>query len=568
MLRLGVFEHIEEEAKMATAIELDIDSSANAMDMILALFGSGVTVNSASYSGDPLSSGIYTGADTTSPGVAPGDTGVILSTGYVRDFTNSDGSTNTNQNTDTSTDTTGTNNDLDFNALAGAGTRDASFLEAEFVPTGDYLTIDFVISSEEYPEYINSAYNDVIGVWINGVQATVSIGDGSASVGNINGSDTQNLYVDNSNDEFNTEMDGFTITLTFVAPVNPGVVNTLKIGVADVSDSIYDTNLLIAGGSIQTAIVAQDDSVSMNINGTQTVDVLANDSSVGGALTVTHINGILVVAGDTITLGTGQQITLNANGTFTIVADSDDETVYFNYAIEDSLSNTDTALVEIVQIACFGKGTMIRTEFGDQSIETLEPGQLVMTRDNGLQPIRWVGRRTVTTEDTLAPIRFAKGTFGATSDLWLSPQHRVLISDVWSELLFGESEVLVKAKDLINDQTIRIDRSKPEITYFHLLMDNHEILLSNGMATESFLPGPETLPDYDAETQKELLRLFPCLASGAGNGFGHTARLTLKSYESSILAQISVDHATTSALELQNLCGDLKQSEARQSGQS
>ncbi|MBL4768890.1 MAG: choice-of-anchor L domain-containing protein [Rhodobacteraceae bacterium] len=553
---------------MATAIELDIDSSANAMDMILALFGSGVTVNSASYSGDPLSSGIYTGADTTSPGVAPGDTGVILSTGYVRDFTNSDGSTNTNQNTDTSTDTTGTNNDLDFNALAGAGTRDASFLEAEFVPTGDYLTIDFVISSEEYPEYINSAYNDVIGVWINGVQATVSIGDGSASVGNINGSDTQNLYVDNSNDEFNTEMDGFTITLTFVAPVNPGVVNTLKIGVADVSDSIYDTNLLIAGGSIQTAIVAQDDSVSMNINGTQTVDVLANDSSVGGALTVTHINGILVVAGDTITLGTGQQITLNANGTFTIVADSDDETVYFNYAIEDSLSNTDTALVEIVQIACFGKGTMIRTEFGDQSIETLEPGQLVMTRDNGLQPIRWVGRRTVTTEDTLAPIRFAKGTFGATSDLWLSPQHRVLISDVWSELLFGESEVLVKAKDLINDQTIRIDRSKPEITYFHLLMDNHEILLSNGMATESFLPGPETLPDYDAETQKELLRLFPCLASGAGNGFGHTARLTLKSYESSILAQISVDHATTSALELQNLCGDLKQSEARQSGQS
>jgi hypothetical protein len=81
--------------------------------------------------------------------------------------------------------------------------------------------------------------------------------------------------------------------------------------------------------------------------------------------------------------------------------------------------------------------------------------------------------------------------------------------------------------DLINDQTIRIDRSKPETTYFYLLLNSHEILLSNGMATESFLPGPETLPVYDANTQGELLRLFPCLASSAETGFGQTARRTL-----------------------------------------
>lgn len=527
---------------MAIATELDIDSTADAMDMILALFGAGVTVNSASYSGDPLSSGIYTGADTTTPGVAPGDSGVILSTGYVRDFTNSDGTTNTNQSVNTSTNTTGVNGDAQFNALAGSFTTDAAFLTATFVPDGDFLTIDFVISSEEYPEYINSIYNDVIGVWVNGVQATVSIGDGSASVGNINGSNTQNLYVDNSNDQYNTEMDGFTITLTFVAPVNAGVVNTLKIGVADVGDSNYDTNLLIAGGSIQTAIVAQDDEITLGVTGTKILDVLGNDASVGGALTVTHINGVAVVVGSTVTLGTGQQITLNADGTFTIVADADEETVYFNYTVEDPTGNTDTALVEIIQIACFGEGTLIRTEFGDQPIETLVVGQLVLTRDNGLQPIRWIGQRRVSTLDTMAPIRFSKGTFGATRDLWLSPQHRVLIRDAWSELLFGEPEVLVKAKDLINDQSIRVDRSKPEITYFHLLFDSHEILLSNGMATESFLPGPETMPGYDTETQNELLNLFPHLENGINQGFGPTARLALKSYEFNVLAQVSAIH--------------------------
>jgi hypothetical protein len=114
-------------------------------------------------------------------------------------------------------------------------------------------------------------------------------------------------------------MDGFTITLTFVAPVIPGVVNTLKIGVADVGDSSYDTNLLIAGGSIQTAIVALNDAITLGPTDTH---VMGNYSSVGGTLMVTHINGFPVVAGDTITL--------NADGTFTIVADTDDETVYFN----------------------------------------------------------------------------------------------------------------------------------------------------------------------------------------------------------------------------------------------
>ena len=514
---------------MPTATELPIDSSATALQMATEIFGAGVTVNSASYTGDPLSSGIYSSGDTISPEATPGDTGVILSTGHVDDFTNSDGSTNTNQATGTSTNTSGVG-DADFTALAGGvGTADAAFLEIDFTPQGDFITIDFVLSSEEYPEFTNSQFNDVAGVWVNGVQATVTVGDGSASIGNINDSN-QNLYQDNTNDAFNTEMDGFTITLTFVAPVNPGVPNTLKIGVADVADTQYDTNLLIAGGSVQSTIVAQDDTLSLGNNDTKTLDVLANDSSTGGTLTITQINGVDVVAGDTVVLATGQSITLNADGTLEVAGDADPETVYFTYTVEDPLGNTDAGLVELTQVPCFVTGTLIKTPKGEIPVEELTPGTVVLTRDSGPQVVRWMGQRTVPAVGNFAPIRFARGSFDADRDLLLSPQHRVLLRDRWAELLFAEPEVLVKAKDLVNDQTIRVDEALETVTYVHILFDHHEIIWANGVLCESYLPGPNTMAGFDAETQDEILTLFPELTP-EGDGYGPAARLILKGRE-------------------------------------
>ncbi len=523
---------------MPTATELPIDSGATAMQMAMEIFGNGITVNSASYSGDALSSGIYTNGDTVSPDATPGDSGVILSTGHVDDFTNSDGTTNTNQSGSTSTNTSGVNNDGDFNTLAGAATRDAAFMEIDFTPTGDTITIDFVLSSEEYPEYINSAFNDVVGVWVNGVQAQVTIGDGSASIGNINGGATQNIYHDNTGDAYNTEMDGFTVTLTFVAPVNSGVVNTLKIGVADVADSSYDTNLLIAGGSVQSTIVARDDQVSLGNNDTKTVDVLGNDSSTGGTLTVTHINGTAVVAGDTVALATGQSITLNADGTFEISGDGDAETVYFNYSIEDQVGNTDTALVEVTQVPCFVAGTMIETPNGPHFVEMLRPGMKVCVRDGRPEPLRWIGMRKVRADGRNRPVRLPRGMLDAQQDLLVSQQHRFLIAGPWAELLFGEPEVLVKARDLVPHGIATIERDCHEVTFVHLLFDRHEIVTANGVATESYLPGPATMAGFDAGTQAELFRLFPELEDDA-DGYGAASRPILSSREARALLAVA-----------------------------
>ena len=518
---------------MATATELPINTSATALDMANEIFGSGIVVNSATYSGDAASSGTYSNGDTVSPFATPGDTGVILSTGNAVDFTNSDGTTNTNQSTGTSTDTAGgIDDDADFDALGNS--FDAAFLYMEFTPTGDTITLDFVLSSEEYPNFVNSAYNDVIGVWVNGVLATVNVGNGTASINNINNGTTQNIFNDNLADQFNTEMNGFTVTLTFTAPVTTGVINTLKVGVADVGDSGYDTNLLIAGGSVQSTIIAQDDTIIFGLNDTKILDVLSNDTSTGGALTVTHINGQAVVASDpannSITLATGQIITLLPDGTFQIQGDADLETVYFNYSIEDAAGNTDSALVEVVQIPCFASGTAIETANGPMLIENITAGMYVNTRDDGPQMVRWIGNSTVSTEGDQRPIRIKEGSFGATSDLIVSPQHRIMVEGCWAELLFGEPEVLVKAKNLINDCTVINDYELKQVTYHHMLFDRHQVITANGVACESYLPGDQTMAGFHHDTQEEILSLFPNLREDLGN-YGGAARPLIKGRE-------------------------------------
>ncbi|WP_166417210.1 Hint domain-containing protein [Cochlodiniinecator piscidefendens] len=517
---------------MVAASELPIDNSATATEMANAIFGDGVTVVGATYNGDYWSSGTYSDGDATSPGVTPGDTGVILSTGYTSRFTNGFGSSNHNTNTSSNT-FNGIDGDSDFNALAGTRTYDASILNVDFIPTGDLMTMQFTFSSEEFPEYVSSAYNDVIGVWINGTHVPISFGDGDVNVTNV--SQQTNLYQDNTNDALNTEMDGVTLTLSLTIPVNSGVVNSIRIGVADVSDSSYDSTLLIGGDSVQTLLVADDDSTTMYVGGTHTTDLLANDiNNTGGTLTITHINGVAVSAGDTVTLNTGQTVTLNADGTVTIVADADVEEVNFTYTTESSTGHSDIGIVTVDTIPCFVAGTLILTPDGEFPVETLQPGDMIETHDHGAQPLRWIGRRTVPAIGNFAPIRIRAKTFGDHETLLVSPQHRVLIRDSLAELLFGETEVLVAAKDLVNDHSVRAMEGG-DVEYVHLLFDQHQVIYSEGLATESFLPGPQTSHCFERDIVEEICTIFPELDPHTGEGYSPAARRTLKSYEAQVL---------------------------------
>lgn len=516
---------------MVRASELSINESASALQMADTIFGDGVAVVGASYTGDSRSSGIYTNADSIMPGVAPSDTGVILSTGQAEKITNSWGEANRSSNTTSSS--RGPNGMDEFDDLAGNRTFDASFLDVDIIPDSDVLTMNFVFLSEEYPEYVGSAFNDMVGVWSNGSVVPVTVGD--TSVDNINMTSHYNLFVDNTQDAFNTEMDGFTITLKLIIPVIPGEVNSIRIGIADVGDSAFDSNLMISSGSIQTELIANDDMLDLVINGSKTLDVLANDSnSTGGTLTITHINGVAVVAGDTVTLATGQQITLNADGTFQVAADGDEEEILFTYEVASSAGETDIGFVTLNTIPCFVAGTMIMTPDGERPVESLTPGTLVMTHDDGAQPVRWLGRRTVAATGQFAPIRIAAGTFGAHRDLLVSPQHRILLQDERADLLFGETEVLVAAKDLVNDLTVR-PAEGGEVDYVHVLFDRHQVIWSQGMLTESFLPGPHVLGQFEQEALDEICALFPELNPATGDGYSPAARRMLRTYEAQAL---------------------------------
>lgn len=516
-----------------TASELPIDNSASADEMVAEIFGDGIQIvaGTADYTGDNRASGIYSDGDAVAPEVTPGDTGVILTTGRTSAFTNGSGDPNTSNST--TTNSSGQNNNADFNAAAGTNTYDAAYIAVDFIPDGDVMTMQFVFASEEYPEYVDSIYQDLVAVWINGELVELEIGDGDADPGNVNSGTNENLFISNSNDDYNTEMDGFTVTMTLTIPVEDGEINSIKIGIADVGDSSYDSALLIAGGSVQSSMVAVGDSDTMYPSGTVTMDVLSNDQA-SGTLTITHINNIPVVANDTVVLNTGQSVTLNSDGTITVTGDGDIENFNFTYTATDG-TNTDTAYVEIESVPCFVAGTMIRTPTGDRPVETLCVGDLVQTKDDGDQPVRWIGGRTVPAVGDMAPICIRNGTFGPHDDLYVSPQHRILVQDAVAELLFGTGEVLVAAKDLVNDRSItRVQGG--DVTYVHLMFDTHQVVYSQGLETESFLPGPQTTSLFEQQAIDEICRLFPELDPATGAGYSPAARRTLRHFEAQLLA--------------------------------
>ena len=509
-------------------LKYKINASADAMAN--EIFGDGVQVVGASYSGANAASGTYSKGDANTPGVTPGDTGVILSTGKVKDFTNKNG----DPNTDTLKSTDNNTNDglAEFDDLAGTDTYDAASLSIDFRPTGDVLSMQFVFSSDEFPEYINSLFTDAVGVWLDGELIPLEIG-GNVTVDNLGDPSNLNLYNDNTGDAYNTEMDGFTMTLTLKIPVVSGDLHSLKIGIADVGDGQGDSNLLIAGGSLQTTTIAEADVFNMDAGDTETFDVLGNDTG-SGTLTVTHINGISVGVGSTINLASGHSLTLNFDGTFTVVADSDEDAVNFNYSIEDSNGNTDVGMVTINTVPCFVRGTLIETPQGEVPVEELQAGDLITTLDNGTQPLRWLGQRKVPAVDNLAPICIAAGTFGPHRELRVSPQHRILFQDQLAELLFAEYEVLVKAKDLVNGDTVTIVEGGV-VEYFHLLFDDHEIVFSNGLATESYLPGLQSADAFQSDVYQEICSIFPEIDPETGLGYGDAGRMMLKGYEAKVL---------------------------------
>lgn len=194
-------------------------------------------------------------------------------------------------------------------------------------------------------------------------------------------------------------------------------------------------------------------------------------------------------------------------------------------------------------IPCFTPGIMIATVDGLRPVEELQAGDSIFTKDHGVQEIRWVGHKTVPQEALeeapfLAPIHIEKGALGNAlpdKDMYLSPNHRVLVSAPDLELMFGQSEVLVAAKHLTNLQGV--SQVKPHsVTYIHIMFDRHEIVWSDGVWSESFQPGAMALSGLETAQRDEIFSLFPELATNKSTAF-RAARRILRKHEVTLLPQ-------------------------------
>jgi hypothetical protein len=193
---------------------------------------------------------------------------------------------------------------------------------------------------------------------------------------------------------------------------------------------------------------------------------------------------------------------------------------------------------------CFTPGALIATPRGEVPVETLRPGDRVVTRDNGIREIRWIGGRAVTGQELrlnshLQPVFIKRGALGnglPEQDMMVSPNHRMLVANDRTQLFFDEPEVLVAAKHLVGIQGVHAVEAIG-VSYLHIMFDRHEVVLANGAWTESFQPGDQTLKGMCNAQRSEIFELFPDLKTEQGIQDYKAARPTLKQDETRLVTR-------------------------------
>jgi hypothetical protein len=182
---------------------------------------------------------------------------------------------------------------------------------------------------------------------------------------------------------------------------------------------------------------------------------------------------------------------------------------------------------------CFAAGTHILTPEGYLIVEDLKAGDLVLTLDHGPQPILWISQSEHVwpgNSEKELPILISSGALGPNTprtDLVVSPQHKILVSDENTTNASNNAEVLVPAKGLTSRPGVRVMKGKSQVTYYHILLERHEILLADGLTTESFFPGPTALKMLRAKQREVIFSLFPGLRECRADGYGPQARSCL-----------------------------------------
>lgn len=268
------------------------------------------------------------------------------------------------------------------------------------------------------------------------------------------------------------------------------------------------------------------------------LDDLANTFGLGATYTN---NPVVVAETQTINGGNPGHVAIlgQTNSTIDLILKEEQSNDAELFHVEETVG---IVAFEAGLILCFTPGTYITTPVGPIEISYLKQGDIVITKDNGLQPIRWIGGKRVTKlrqmiAPHIAPIYIKAGSLGfgrPNRDLWVSPQHRFLISHYKTKLYFNEDEIFVPAKALVNDINIWQENAYEDTYYYHIMFDQHQVIYANGIETESLHPGHLAKDGLDGKARDELFEIFPELRCHP-ESYGKAARPIYRYQESQIL---------------------------------
>jgi len=194
----------------------------------------------------------------------------------------------------------------------------------------------------------------------------------------------------------------------------------------------------------------------------------------------------------TVSLDAGQLNDLGA-GTLTIAATATDEAGNVSDPSGDTIDS----------VPCFLPGTRIATPSGELAVETLQPGDLVLTADGRAVPLRFLGRRTAMPRflgaERSNPIRIQAGALAENvpaRDLYVSPNHGIVVDGV-----------LAIASALTNGTTItQVPGPGPRFVYYSIETEGHEVILAEGCPVETFM---DHVPRAAWDNYADYLALYP-----------------------------------------------------------
>lgn len=423
------------------------------------------------------------------------------------------------------TDTDGDSRDDTFNGVNGSSANDTSLSGSIlFDIPGPASSIEFNFTESGGSLTITDIFFDDQSTGGSGGDDLLQGGRGSDIIDGGDGNDT--IYGGGQNDLLLGSTGSDTLdggngndTLSYRDEDGARTISeeVITVSVNDSGDGSVVKN--VSGGTDTTdrieIFIADEGQSGPNIDEITMEDTVTDRSSIAG-LDDNSVGSFTPTNGDPqINFGGAGQPTLSEllalNNAGTISITSGDETG----AIGDvSFENFETINFDVV---CFAGGTHIMTIEGEVLIEDISIGDMVLTMDNGYQPVRWIGSRKLDKIDfiinpKLRPIRIMAGALGQgmpKTDLTVSPQHRVLVRSVIAERMFDTREVLIPAIKLVELDGVYQDEECTVIQYFHMLFDAHEIIFSNGAATESLFTGPEAIKSLSDEAVEEITTLFP-----------------------------------------------------------